>query len=246
MRVADMEDFSPPAGLTERQRKQWNYQQFMAHFLGTLRAQDDNIGRLFEFLGRSGLAENTIIVYTCDHGFFLGDHGWFDKRFMYEQALRVPFMVRSPGMIKGGTVRDEFLANIDNAPTVLDLAGIEVPKTMQGRSVVPLLQGEVPKDWRKSVYYHYYEFGDPHWVEPHYGIRTERYKLISYYNINQWELFDLRLDPDEMESLCLNGAWRLEPGYEAVATSLVEQLRDLRNSFRDTSGLPVSPVPIHD
>lgn len=246
MRVADMEDFNPPAGLTERQRKQWNYQQFMAHFLGTLRAQDDNIGRLFEFLDSSGLAENTIIVYTCDHGFFLGDHGWFDKRFMYEQALRVPFMVRSPGTIKAGTVRDEFLANIDNAPTVLDLLGIEVPKTMQGQSAVPLLKGETPKNWRNSVYYHYYEFGDPHWVEPHYGVRTERYKLISYYNINQWELFDLQKDPDEMESLCLDGAWRIQPGYEEVAGRMVEELRSLRGAYRDTSGLPVSVVPIHD
>jgi hypothetical protein len=129
---------------------------------------------------------------------------------------------------------------------VLDLAGICVPKTMQGRSLVPLLHGETPSDWRRSVYYHYYEFGDPHWVEPHYGIRTERYKLISYYNINQWELFDLEKDPDEMESVCLNCAWRIQPGYEMIAKDLVQQLKALLDSYRDTSGLPVEIVPIHD
>ena len=246
MRIADMEDFAPPRDLTERQRKQWNYQQFMAHFLGTLRAQDDNVKRLFEFLDRSGLAENTIIVYTCDHGFFLGDHGWFDKRFMYEQAMRVPFMVRAPGRVKTGTVCDQFLANIDNAPTILELVGVSVPEPMQGRSVVPLLRGETPQDWRRSVYYHYYEFGDPHWVEPHYGIRTDRYKLISYYNISQWEMFDLEKDPGEMESLCLNGAWRIQPGYETVANTLVQQLTEIRAAYRDTSGLPVKTFPIHD
>ena len=246
MRIADMEDFKPPAGLTERQRKQWNYQQFMEHFLGTLRAQDDNIGRLFEFLESSGLAENTIVVYTCDHGFFLGDHGWFDKRFMYEQALRVPFMVWAPGRVQAGSVRDEFLVNIDNAPTILDLVGLQAPASMQGRSLVPLLHGEKPKDWRDAVYYHYYEFGDPHWVEPHYGVRTDRYKLISYYGINQWELFDLEKDPDEMESLCLNGAWRIQPGYEGVAREMLQKLKDIRETYKDTSGVPVRLIPIHD
>lgn len=246
MRIADMPDFSPPKDLTERQRKQWNHQQFMAHFLGTLRSQDDNIGRLLQFLEENGLAENTIVVYTCDHGFFLGDHGWFDKRFMYEQAIRVPFMVRYPGYVESGSVRDEFLVNIDNAPTILDLVGIAVPEVMQGRSVVSILRGESPKDWRSSIYYHYYEFGDPHWVEPHYGIRTARYKLISYYGINQWELFDLEKDPDEMESLCIGGAYRIQPGYEAVAAGLVNQLKELRSAYRDSTGLPVVTWPVND
>ena len=246
MRIADMPDFSPPKDLTERQRKQWNHQQFMAHFLGTLRSQDDNVGRLLQFLEESGLADNTIVVYTCDHGFFLGDHGWFDKRFMYEQALRVPFMVRYPGHVEQGKVRHEFLANIDNAPTILDFASIPVPEVMQGRSLVPLLSGDDPKDWRTSIYYHYYEFGDPHWVQPHYGIRTARYKLISYYNINEWELFDLEKDPDEMESLCIGGAYRLQPGYETVAENLVNQLRELREFYRDHTGLPVIAMPVND
>ena len=246
MQIADMPDFSPPKDLTERQRKQWNHQQFMAHFLGTLRSQDDNIGRLLQFLEKSGLADNTIVVYTCDHGFFLGDHGWFDKRFMYEQALRVPLMVRSPGHIEAGVVRDEFAVNIDNAPTILDLLGVEIPARMQGRSLVPLLAGDKPKDWRTSIYYHYYEFGDPHWVEPHYGIRTDRYKLISYYKINQWELFDLEKDPDEMESLCIGGGYRIQPGYEAIAAGLVGQLRELRDHYGDHTGLPVVAMPVND
>lgn len=246
MRIADMPDFSPPKDLTERQRKQWNHQQFMAHFLGTLRAQDDNIGRLFQFLEENGLMENTIIVYTCDHGFFLGDHGWFDKRFMYEQALRVPLMVRDPERIRAGGIRDEFTANIDNAPTILELGGVAVPESMQGRSLVSLFSGEKPSDWRKSVYYHYYEFGDPHWVEPHYGIRTERYKLISYYNINQWELFDLEKDPDEMENLFVGGGYHAQPGYEAVAAELVLELKKLRDLYRDGTGLPVVATPVND
>lgn len=246
MRIADMPDFSPPKDLTERQRKQWNYQKFVEHFLGTLRSQDDNIGRLLQFLEETGLAENTIVIYTCDHGFFLGDHGWFDKRFMYEQALRVPFMVRYPGHVTAGSVRDEFLANIDNAPTILDFAGIPVPEVMQGRSLMPLLRGESQKDWRTSVYYHYYEFGEPHWVQPHYGIRTSRYKLISYYNINQWELFDLEKDPDEMESLCIGGGYRIQPGYEAIAANLVKELQAARDLYHDRTGLPVEARPVND
>lgn len=246
MRIADMPDFSPPKDLTERQRKQWNHQQFMAHFLGTLRSQDDNIGRLLNFLDENGLRDNTVVVYTCDHGFFLGDHGWFDKRFMYEQALRVPFIVRYPGVIQASSVRDEFLANVDNAPTILDVSGIPAPEIMQGHSLVPLLRAEKPSDWRTSIYYHYYEFGDPHWVQPHYGIRTARYKLISYYNINQWELFDLAKDPDEMESLCIDGAYRVQAGYEAIAGNLLNELKNFRELYRDRTGLPVIAFPVND
>ncbi len=246
MRIQDMQDFSPPPALTGRQRKQWNYQQFMDHFLGTLKAQDENIGRLLDFLKSSGLEENTIVVYTTDHGFFLGDHGWFDKRFMYEQALRVPWMIRYPGRVKAGAVRDEYVLNIDNAPTILELAGIAPPSSMQGRSMGPLLRGRDVSDWRTSMYYHYYEFGPPHWVAPHYGVRTNRYKLISYYNWNEWELFDLEKDPDEMDSLCLGGGFRIQPGYEAIARDLVAQLKALRQRYGDRTGLPVNAWPTDD
>jgi arylsulfatase A-like enzyme len=240
MRIEDMPDFNPPADLTGRQRKQWNYQQFMEHFLATVRSQDDNIGRLFEFLEKNGLLENTVVVYTTDHGFFLGDHGWFDKRFMYEQAIRVPWMIRLPGSGEKGSVRGEWTANIDNAPTVLDLAGLPVPAEMQGKSLVPMLRGERARGGAPAFYYHYYEFGSPHWVAPHYGIRTERFKLISYYNRNEWELFDLEKDPDEMENLFIDNGRRVQPGYEAVVQDLVSQLKAIRERYKDTTGRPVN------
>ena len=248
MRISEMPDFHPPASLTERQRKQWNYQQFMRHFLGTLRAQDDNIGRLLDFLDKSGLAENTIVAFTGDHGFFLGDHGWFDKRFMYEQAIRVPWMIRYPGagtsgIAKPGSTSSGWVVNIDNAPTVLDLAGIQIPTGMQGHSIVPLLKGSVPADWRTSFYYHYYEFAPPHWVLPHYGVRTSRYKLTHYYTVNEWELFDLEKDPDEMESLFEWSGFRVHPGYESVLPGLVGQLQGLRDQYKDTTGGPMKLWP---
>lgn len=243
MRIADMPDFKPPQDLTERQRKQWNYQKFMQHFLGTLRSQDDNMGRLLDYLDKSGLADNTIVVYTADHGFFLGDHGWFDKRFMYEQAIRVPWMIRYPGHVQPGSVSKDWVVNIDNAPTALDLAGLPVPQDMQGRSVSPLLKGSAPSDWQTSFYYHYYEFAPPHWVLPHYGIRTSRYKLISYYTVNEWELFDLEKDPDEMESLFEWSGYKVHPAYQSIAENLVARLKGLREKYKDTTGSPVKLWP---
>ncbi len=246
MRIEDMPDFNPPSNLTPRQRKQWNYQRFMAHFLGTLRSQDDNVGRLLEFLEKNGLAENTIVVYTCDHGFFLGDHGWFDKRFMYEQAIRVPWMIRCPGMQGRGTVSDEWVVSVDNAPTVLDLCGIAAPAQMQGRSLAPLLRGESLSPRERSLYYHYYEFGPPHWAAPHYGIRTERYKLIHYYNRNEWEFFDLQRDTDEMDSLFRQNGMRVEPEYEDTLKQLVAQLQERRAFYKDNTGLPAILWPPGD
>lgn len=245
MRIENMPDFSPPANLTGPQRTQWNYQRFMDHFLGTLRSQDENIGRLFEFLEKNGLLENTVIVYTTDHGFFLGDHGWFDKRFMYEQALRVPWMIRHPGKVKPGSVRSEWTVNVDNAPTVLDLVSLPVPEQMQGKSLLPLLTGGSP-EWRSSMYYHYYEFAPPHWVAPHYGIRTEKFKLIDYYTENEWELFDLEKDPDEMESQFGEQGAAPSSDYADIAHQLVEQLSQIRDQYRDTTGAPVKLWPFGD
>jgi arylsulfatase A-like enzyme len=239
IRIEDMPDFDPPSDLTPRQRKQWNYQQFMEHFLGTLKSQDDNVGRLLDYLEKSGLAENTIVVYTTDHGFFLGDHGWFDKRFMYEQALRVPLMIRRPGQEDKGSVRAQWTTNIDNAPTVLDFVGLPIPAEMQGKSLVPLLKADTSAPAAESMYYHYYEFGPPHWVAPHYGIRTERYKLIYFYQRNEWELYDLQKDPDEMDSLVIENGLRVQPGYEAVIRDLSVQLKQLREKYKDTTGAPV-------
>lgn len=243
MRIADMPDFDPPKDFTQRQRKQWNYQKFMDHFLGTLRSQDDNVGRLLAYLDKNGLAENTIVVYTADHGFFLGDHGWFDKRFMYEQAIRVPWIIRYPGRATAGSVSKDWVVNIDNAPTALDIAGLPIPSDMQGRSVLPLLKGSAPAGWQTSMYYHYYEFAPPHWVYPHYGIRTSRYKLISYYTVNEWELFDLAKDPDEMESLFEWSGYKVHPAYQSIADDLVGQLKQLRDKYKDTTGKPVKLWP---
>ena len=243
MLIRDMPDFNPPDSLTPRQRQEWNYQVFMRHFLGTLKSQDDNIGRLLDFLDKSGLSKNTIVVFTGDHGFFMGDHGWFDKRFMYEEALRVPWLIRYPGVIRPGSTSDAWVVNIDNAPTILDLAGIPVPADMQGKSLVPIFQGNLPEGWRKSMYYHYYEFQPPHWVLPNYGIRTQRYKLIYYYTINQWEMFDLKNDPDEMDNLMIESGVNVQPGYEDALKDLLKQLQDLREQYRDTTGLPVKFWP---
>lgn len=243
MRISDMMDFDPPKELTRRQRQQWSYQQLMRHFLGTLKSQDDNIGRLLEYLDNSGLADNTIVVFTGDHGFFLGEHGWFDKRFMYEESLRVPWLIRYPGVVKPGSKTDSWVVSIDNAPTALDLTGLPIPSDMQGRSLMPILKGNTLNDWRTSMYYHYYEFAPPHWVLPNYGIRTERYKLISYYTINQWELFDLKNDPDEMESLMVMNGMDVRPGYEDVANDLVKQLTALRKKYKDDTGKPVKFWP---
>ncbi len=246
MRVEDMPDFNPPADLTPRQRKQWNYQKYMEHFLGTLRSQDDNVGRLLAYLDDHGLADDTIVVYTTDHGFFLGDHGWFDKRFMYEQAIRVPWIIRCPGAVGQGSVRGDWVINIDNAPTVLDLAGLPIPPEMQGKSIAPLLRGQSLGGGNPSFYYHYHEFGDPHWVPPHYGIRTERFKLISYYTENQWELFDLTNDPDEMDNLFIDNNRRIRPGYEALVPQLVRQLKQSREKYKDSTGFPVLLTPPGD
>jgi arylsulfatase A-like enzyme len=211
----------------------------MQHFLGTLRSQDDNVGRLLKYLDDNGLAENTIVVYTSDHGCFLGDHGWFDKRFMYEQAIRVPWMIRCPGAARRGSVRSDRVINIDNAPSVLQLAGLPIPTQMQGQSIVPILRGEKSSAAPRALYYHYYEFGDPHWVAPHYGIRTERFKLISYYTENEWELFDLEKDPDEMENLFIDNGRHVQAGYEAIVPELINQLKQLRQHYKDTTGFPV-------
>lgn len=238
-RIEDMMDFNPPKDLTDRQRKQWNYQQLMRHFLATLKSQDDNIGRLLDYLDKSGLAKNTIVVFTGDHGFFLGEHGWFDKRFMYEEALRVPWMIRYPGVVKPGSVSDAWVVNIDNAPTILDMAGVKIPADIQGKSLLPIFNGRTPENRASSMYYHYYEFGPPHWAMPCYGIRTERYKLIYYYEINQWELFDLQKDPDEMDNLFIEEGMEVRSEYKEVLDDLLSQLSKLRKEYKDDTGEPV-------
>ncbi len=179
----------------------WKYQRYMKDYLRCVAAVDDNVGRVLDYLEQAGLAENTVVIYSSDQGFFLGDHGWFDKRFMYEESLRMPLLVKWPGVTKPGSVNDNLVSNVDFAETFLDIAGAEVPKDMQGQSLVPLLKGHTPDDWRKSFYYHYYEFPGAHSVRRHYGVRTDRYKLINFYNEGEFELYDLKQDPKEMRNI---------------------------------------------
>ena len=229
MRVADMPDYRkeipPTLPLEERRRR--NYQRFIKDYLRTIASLDDNVGRLLANLDEARLADDTLLIYTADNGFFLGDHGWFDKRFMYEESLRVPFLVRYPREIKPGTVDEHLVINCDYAPTLLDFAGAEVPARMQGRSLRPLWRGEPPKDWRASMYYHYYEYPQPHRARPHYGVRTARHKLIHYYTINEWELFDLEKDPREMRSVHADAA------YAETVKQMTAELERLRKELRD-------------
>ncbi|MEH0158042.1 sulfatase [Limibacter armeniacum] len=181
----------------------WKYQRYMEEYLATCESVDESVGRVLDYLDKAGLAENTIVVFTSDQGFFLGEHGLFDKRFMYEETLRIPLLIRYPNGIKAGTHSDAMVMNLDFAPTFLDYAGLNIPEEMQGKSMKPVMSRDsAPKDWRDAVYYHYYEYPGFHSAKRQYGIRTDRYKLIHFYNdIDEWELYDLEKDPHEMNNV---------------------------------------------
>ena len=220
------EFWTPDPKLKGEALKKWKYQRFIKDYLRCVRGVDDAVGRMLDYLDRTGLASNTIVVYTSDQGFYLGEHGWFDKRFMYEESFRMPFLMRWPGHLGPGTVNTDLLMNVDFAPTLLDAAGIPVPKEMQGKSFAFGSPG------RKAVYYHYYEFPFWHHVRPHYGIRTKRYKLIHYYySMDEWELFDLEKDPHELRNLA--GM----PEYAALLEKLKRQLDATRRDVGDVMSL---------
>ncbi|TZF86102.1 sulfatase (plasmid) [Pedobacter sp. BS3] len=210
----------------------WKYQQYMRDYLACVVAVDENVGRLMDYLKKIGELDNTIIVYTSDQGFYLGEHGWFDKRFMYDESFRTPLLVRYPLAVKAGSVSKAFAMNLDFAPTLLDYAGVSIPADMQGESLRPILdnEGKAPENWRKAVYYHYYEFPGWHMVKRHYGIRTDRYKLIHFYNdIDEWELYDLQKDPHEMYNQYNS------PAYKEIIKQLKEQLTQLQVKYKDTN-----------
>lgn len=189
------------ANLSGKELAEWKYQRYMKDYCSVINSVDRNIGRVLDYLEKHGLLENTLIIYTSDQGFYMGEHGWFDKRFMYEESFRTPIIARLPGA-PAGVRRDELVQNIDFAPTFLELAGVEVPKDIQGESLLPILKGEHPKNWRKSLYYHFYEFPGEHNVNRHYGVFDGRYKLIHFYNdTDTWEFYDLKKDPNEMHNL---------------------------------------------
>jgi arylsulfatase A-like enzyme len=189
-----------------------------------VKAVDDNVGRVLKFLEDEGLAENTIVIYSADQGFYLGEHGWFDKRWIFEESVRTPLLVRWPGVTKPGSVSKALVSNLDYAQTFLAMAGLPSPAEMQGRSLTPILAGELPADWRKEFYYHYYEYPQPHHVAPHYGIITDRYKLVRYYGNGETktDLFDSEKDPLEVKSFFG------QPGYESVQADLEARLAKLR------------------
>jgi arylsulfatase A-like enzyme len=188
---------------------------------------DDNIGRLLDWMDQNGLSKNTVIVYTSDNGFFLGDNGMYDKRFMYEPSLRVPLLARWPGVTKAGSATDLFALNNDFAPTFLEIAGQPVPEDMQGRSLVPLLRGEKPADWRASMYYRYYHDPGHHNTRQHYGVRTATHKLIHYWTKDQWECFDLANDPQELRNIYN------DPAAQETVAKLKEELSRLKKEFKD-------------
>ena len=216
----------PPAGLSGAELKKWKFRRYMQDYLACVQSVDDNIGRFLDYLDKNGLAENTIVIYTSDQGFFLGEHNFYDKRFMYEESLRTPLLVRWPGKIKPGSVSKSMALNLDFPATMLDAAGAKVPADMQGRSFLPVLMGKPPANWRRSMYYRYYHPGH-HNVDAHYGVRTDRYKLIFFNKLNQWELYDLQKDPIEMKNVYN------DPAYQKTVEQLKKELYRLKKEFKD-------------
>lgn len=245
MRMMDLkpEDLKAPVprGMSHQEEVSWRYQRYIKDYLRVVASIDDNVGRVLDRLDDEGLTEDTIVVYTSDQGFFLGDHGWFDKRFMYEESLSMPLLVRYPRLIEPGSVSSAMVLNVDFAPTLLDLAGVGAPERMQGSSFVPLLRGEVPDGWQTEMYYRYWMHRDEaHNVWAHYGIRSHRHKLICYYNdpmgqpgaqgpatAPEWELFDLERDPFELHNVID------DPAYAGVAAELRERLDRLQAEVGD-------------
>ena len=222
------------ANLTGPDLVRWRYNRYMHDYLGCVKAVDESVGRLLDFLDNEGLADNTIVICSSDQGFFLGEHGWFDKRWIFEESLRTPLLVRWPNVTRPGTVNNDIVSLLDFAETFLDVAGLSIPGDMQGRSLVPLLQGKTPENWRKSLYYHYYEYPVPHQVRPHYGVITDQFKLVHYYkpDVNDWELLDRRKDPLETKN------YFADPAYASTLKDLQLELERLRKEVGETGEPP--------
>jgi arylsulfatase A-like enzyme len=214
----------------------WRYNRYMHDYLACVKAVDESVGRLLVFLDQEQLAQNTLVVFSSDQGFYLGEHGWFDKRWIFEESLRTPLVVRWPGVTKPARINGNIVSLIDFAGTFLEAAGVTVPAEMQGRSLLPLLKGTIPDDWRKSLYYHYYEYPTPHHVRPHYGVITDRFKLVHYYkpDVDDWELLDLEKDPLETKS------FYNDPAYVQTVKELRAELGRLRIEVKETGDPPRS------
>lgn len=244
--------FKYPAGMTEDEKKEWDkyykprneqfakdkptgkelvrwrYNRYLHDYLGCIKAVDEGVGKLLDYLDAEKLTENTVVIYTSDQGFYLGEHGWFDKRWIFEESLRSPCLVRWPGVTKPGSTTSAITSVIDFAPTLLSAAGVKLPADLHGRDMTPVLKGETPKDWRTSFYYHYYEHPAVHSVARHYGVVTDRYKLVRFYEpeIDYWELFDLKADPQELKSV-----WA-DPKYADTRKELEAELARLRKELK--------------
>lgn len=218
--------------MTDEEKMIWKYQRYMQDYLGSISSVDDNVGRVLDYLDENGLAENTIVVYTSDQGFYLGEHGWFDKRFIYDESFKTPLLIRWPNEIKPGTTEEEMVQNLDFAQTFLEAAQITAPEDMQGESLMPLLKGDSAKWNREAVYYHYYEYPSVHMVKRHYGIVTKEYKLAHfYYDVDEWELYDRKKDPKEMNNVYD------DPAYAEILKELKEKLAQLRVKYKDSKEL---------
>ncbi|MBT3450144.1 MAG: sulfatase [Bacteroidetes Order II. Incertae sedis bacterium] len=236
-----MESYGPrneelrESGLSGDDLDQWKYNRYMRDYLRSVQSVDDNIGRVLDYLDETGLAENTVVVYSSDQGWYLGEHGWYDKRWMYEPSLKTPFIVRWPESVDAGVKNETMVSNVDFAPTFLDIAGAAIPADMQGKSLIPVLEGGTDLTFRDAFYYQYYEYPGAHCVRRHYGVRTDRYKLIYFYGIDEWEMFDLQEDPDEVRSVYGSA------DYADIEAGLKVRLTELREEYEvpeDTRPIP--------
>ena len=228
------------ANLTGKDLVRWKYQRYAKNYLRSVKGVDESVARLVDTLDDLGLDDNTIFIYSSDQGFYIGDHGWYDKRWMYEESLKMPFIVKWPGVASPGSRTTKMVQNLDYASTFLEIAGAPIPDDMQGLSLVPLLKGENPSDWRKSIYYHYYEYPSVHMVPRHNGIRTNRYKLMHLYQFDEWEFYDLRSDPDEYNNLYGN------PEYKNRVNRMKRELKGLVDKYDDDSDMSVKPKSWQD
>jgi arylsulfatase A-like enzyme len=224
------------AGLTADGLVRWKYQRYVKNYLRCVRGVDESVGIIMKTLEDQGLADNTVVIYSSDQGFYIGDHGWYDKRWMYEESLKMPLIVKWPGVTEAGAVNEHLVQNLDYAETFLEMAGAAIPEDMQGKSLVPLLEGKTPADWRESIYYHYYEYPSVHMVPRHYGVRNQRYKLMHFYQFDEWEFYDLETDPDELQNRYD------DPEYADEVAAMKVELERLRTVYEDDSDVAELPA----
>ena len=226
--------------MSDKEKMEWKYQRYMQDYLGCISTVDENVGRVLDYLDEHELSENTIVVYTSDQGFYLGEHGWFDKRFIYDESFKTPLIIRWPNEIKPGITNDEMVQNLDFAQTFLEAAQIAAPNDMQGESLIPLLKGKNEEWNREAVYYHYYEYPAVHMVKRHYGIVTKEYKLAHfYYDVDEWELYDRKKDPQEMNNVYA------DPAYAEIVADLKIKLADLRVKYKDSRELDLRFIEMY-